>query len=83
MAKRFSGLAEHEVDSRRGRIIKYLGDGFLPAFSTPTDIVEAALAIHSSVADDNDIQPDTARIRRPLRGSRGIGGQRYLGRPLR
>ena len=63
MVKRFFGLAEPEVDRRRGRIIKYLGDGFLAAFPTPTDVVEAAQAIHSSVADDNDIQPDTARIR--------------------
>lgn len=63
MVKRFFGIAEPEVTRRRGHVIKYLGDGFLSVFPTADDVVDAAQAIHSAVADANDLQPDNARIR--------------------
>lgn len=52
-----------EVEKCRGRVVKYLGDGFLAAFDGVGDMVEAAAAIHTRLADDNETRPDAARVR--------------------
>jgi len=52
-----------EVEKRSGRVVKYMGDGFLAVFDGATQAVEAATGMHSSLADDNATRPDGARVR--------------------
>jgi adenylate cyclase len=52
-----------EVERLRGRIVKYMGDGFLAVFEGPADAVEAAETMHTALADDNATRPDAARVR--------------------
>lgn len=52
-----------EVEKRSGRVVKYMGDGFLAVFDGATEAVEAATGMHSSLADDNAARPDGARVR--------------------
>jgi len=51
------------VETHGGRIVKYLGDGFLAVFDGPEAAVDAAAVMHSSLADDNATRPDAARVR--------------------
>src|SRR5947208_12600429 len=51
------------VETHGGRIVKYLGDGFLAVFDGPDAAVDAAAVMHSSLADDNATRPDAARVR--------------------
>ncbi len=52
-----------EVEKRAGRIVKYMGDGFLAVFSEALSAVDAAAALHTALADDNAARPDAARVR--------------------
>ena len=52
-----------EVEKRGGRVVKYMGDGFLAAFEGAADAVEAAATLHTALADDNAARPDGARVR--------------------
>src|SRR5262249_1723021 len=52
-----------EVEKRAGRIVKYMGDGFLAVFDDAFTAVDAAAALHSALADDNALRPDGARVR--------------------
>jgi adenylate cyclase len=52
-----------EVEKLRGRIVKYMGDGFLAVFESAPDAVEAAETMHTVLADDNATRPDGARVR--------------------
>jgi adenylate cyclase len=52
-----------EVEKRSGRVVKYMGDGFLAVFDGATQAVEAATGMHSLLADDNATRPDGARVR--------------------
>lgn len=52
-----------EVAKRSGRIVKYMGDGFLAVFDTAAQAVEATISMHSALADDNATRPDAARVR--------------------
>ena len=45
------------VETHGGRIVKYLGDGFLAVFDGPEAAVDAAAVMHSSLADDNATHP--------------------------
>ncbi len=51
------------VEKHAGRIVKYMGDGFLAVFDDPAASIEAAAAMNSSLADDNATRPDAARVR--------------------
>lgn len=52
-----------EVEKRSGRIVKYMGDGFLAVFAEALSAVDAATAMHSAIADDSATRPDAARVR--------------------
>jgi adenylate cyclase len=52
-----------EVEKRRGRVVKYMGDGFLAVFDSAIPAVDAVTAMHSSLADDNATRPEGARVR--------------------
>ena len=52
-----------EVEKRAGRIVKYMGDGFLAVFEGAVGAVDAAAAVHTSLADDNATRPEGARVR--------------------
>jgi len=51
------------VEQHAGRIVKYMGDGFLAVFDDVAAAIEAGAAMHSSLADDNATRPDAARVR--------------------
>jgi len=73
--ERYGGVAGHamlehcfkvitpEVEKHGGRIVKYMGDGFLAVFDAAVSSVDAAAAMHSALADDNAARPDGARVR--------------------
>lgn len=63
MVERCFKVIVPEVEKRRGRIVKYMGDGFLAVFEGPVDAVDAAAAVHTSLADDNATRPEGARVR--------------------
>ncbi len=52
-----------EVEKRAGRIVKYMGDGFLAVFDDASAAVDAAAALHTALADDNATRPQSARVR--------------------
>ncbi len=52
-----------EVEKRAGRIVKYMGDGFLAVFDGGSAAVDAAVALHGALADDNATRPEGARVR--------------------
>ncbi|MBI2964535.1 MAG: adenylate/guanylate cyclase domain-containing protein [Deltaproteobacteria bacterium] len=52
-----------EVEKRSGRIVKYMGDGFLAVFGEALSAVDAATAMHTAIADDSATRPDAARVR--------------------
>lgn len=52
-----------EVEKRSGRIVKYMGDGFLAVFADAMPAVDAAAAMHTALADANATRPDAARVR--------------------
>ena len=52
-----------EVEKREGRIVKYMGDGFLAVFDSASAAVTAAAASQSALADDNATRPEGARVR--------------------
>ncbi len=52
-----------EVEKRAGRIVKYMGDGFLAVFDSASAAVTAAAASQSALADDNATRPEGARVR--------------------
>ncbi|HUE38196.1 MAG TPA: adenylate/guanylate cyclase domain-containing protein [Candidatus Binatia bacterium] len=51
------------VEQHAGRIVKYMGDGFLAVFDDVAAAIEAGAAMQSSLADDNATRPDAARVR--------------------
>jgi len=51
------------VEQYAGRIVKYMGDGFLAVFDDVAAAIEAGAAMQSSLADDNATRPDAARVR--------------------
>jgi hypothetical protein len=54
MVERFYELAVPEVERNGGRVVKHLGDGFLAAFASPSDLMAAAMAVHATVAEHAD-----------------------------
>jgi adenylate cyclase len=52
-----------EIEKHAGRIVKYMGDGFLAVFESVASAVEAAAAMHTKLAKDNETRPDGARVR--------------------
>jgi len=52
-----------ELEKRRGRIIKYMGDGFLATFDDVTEAVDAVITMQTALADHNGELPDSAKIR--------------------
>jgi adenylate cyclase len=60
-----------EIEKRRGRVVKYMGDGFLAVFDGTADAVEAAVTMHTLLADDNATRPDVARVR--IHSGVGVG----------
>jgi class 3 adenylate cyclase len=52
-----------EIERRAGRIVKYMGDGLLAVFDTGSAAVDAAVALHGALTDDNATRPDGARVR--------------------
>ena len=52
-----------EIERRKGRIVKYMGDGFLAVFEDPFSAVDSATAMQSALADYNGTRPDSAKIR--------------------
>ena len=51
------------VEQHAGRIVKYMGDGFLAVFDDVAAAIEAGASMQSSLADDNATRPDAARVR--------------------
>jgi class 3 adenylate cyclase len=51
------------VQEHVGRVVKYMGDGFLAVFEGAEAAVDTAAVMHSSLADDNATRPDAARVR--------------------
>jgi len=52
-----------EIENRAGRVVKYMGDGFLAVFDDVVPAVEAAAGMHTVLADDNATRPEGARVR--------------------
>ncbi len=63
MVKRCFDLVVPEVEKRRGRIVKFMGDGFLAVFAECDDGVEATVSMHGALADGNATLPDAAKVR--------------------
>ena len=59
------------VEKHTGRIVKYMGDGFLAVFEDATGAIGAAAAMHSALADDNATRPEAARVR--IHSGIGVG----------
>jgi len=51
------------VEKHSGRIVKFMGDGFLAVFDGAEAAINAAAAMQSLLADHNATRPDAARIR--------------------
>ena len=51
------------VEEKAGRIVKFMGDGFLAVFDDAETAIDAAAVMNSSLADDNATRPDAARVR--------------------
>src|SRR5258706_3671036 len=52
-----------ELEKRKGRIVKYMGDGFLAVFDDIAQAVDAVTTMQTALADYNITRPDSARIR--------------------
>jgi len=52
-----------ELEKRSGRIVKYMGDGFLAVFEGSAQAVDATVAMQTALADYNVTRPESARIR--------------------
>jgi adenylate cyclase len=63
MVKRCLEVVVPEVEKRRGRVVKYMGDGFLAMFDSADDAVEAAVGLHTALADANAALPAAASVR--------------------
>jgi adenylate cyclase len=63
MVERCFAVVVPEVERRAGRIVKYMGDGFLAVFADASAAVDAAAALHTALADDNATRPESARVR--------------------
>jgi adenylate cyclase len=74
-----ASVVEPEIVSRRGRVVKRLGDGHMAVFADPCDGVQAALAMQEGL-DSIEVGGHRPRLRAGLhRGApRRIGGD-YLG----
>jgi adenylate cyclase len=56
-------LFEPEIEKRRGRIFKLMGDGLLAEFGSVVDAVECAVSLQRGLAEHNASLPDDQRIR--------------------
>src|SRR5262249_41834671 len=54
---------EPEIEKRRGRIFKLMGDGLLAEFGSVVDAVECAVSLQRGLAYRNVSLPDDERIR--------------------
>jgi TolB-like protein len=55
-------LFEPEIDKRRGRVFKLMGDGLLAEFGSVVDAVECAVSLQRGLAERNASRPDHAPI---------------------
>lgn len=55
-------LFEPEMEKRRGRIFKVMGDGLLAEFGSVVEAVECAVSLQRGLAERNASLPDDARI---------------------
>ncbi len=55
-------LFEPEIEKRRGRIFKSMGDGLLAEFGSAVDAVECAVSLQRGLAERNASLPDDVRI---------------------
>jgi len=58
-----NGLIRPAIASRRGRIVKTVGDGLLVEFASVVDAVECAVDIQRGMLERNADEPDDRRIR--------------------
>jgi adenylate cyclase len=72
-----ASVVEPEISSRRGRIVKRLGDGHMAVFGDPGAAVDAALAMHDGLGDVEILGPPAHRPR--LRAGLHRGVPRQLG----
>lgn len=63
MVERCFAVIVPEIERRRGRVVKTLGDGLLAVFETADDLVAAVLAAHGALAAANEGRPLAERIR--------------------
>jgi adenylate cyclase len=63
MVERCFKVVVPELEKQHGRIVKYMGDGFLAVFDTAAAAVEAVVGMHSVLADDNATRPTGAGVR--------------------
>lgn len=63
---RFNGhideLIQPAIERRRGRVVKFLGDGLLVEFASVLDAVQCAVEIQGGMAERNAPEPDERRI---------------------
>jgi TolB-like protein/class 3 adenylate cyclase/Flp pilus assembly protein TadD len=55
-------LFEPEIEKRRGRIFKLMGDGLLAEFGSVVDAVECAVSLQRGLAERNTIVPENEHI---------------------
>lgn len=63
MVERCFEVVVPEIGRHGGRIVKYMGDGFLAVFGAPRALVEAAAGLYTALATDNESRPEPARVR--------------------
>src|SRR5688572_16467164 len=65
--ERLSALRQEVIapaaSAHHGRVVKFLGDGFLAEFSSVLDALAAGLLIHGKTAERNRNLPEEQRIR--------------------
>ena len=66
-----SEVIEPAVNEHQGRVVKYLGDGFLAEFASVIDAVDAAVRIQREVGERNESLPEERRIRHRIGVNQG------------
>lgn len=63
MVERCFQVIVPEVEKHAGRVVKYMGDGFLAVFDGAAEAIDAASAMHTALAEDSASRPEGARVR--------------------
>jgi adenylate cyclase len=63
MLERCFRLVVPEIELRKGRVVKRIGDGLLAVFDRAPSMLRAVSAAHVNIAEANELQPAEDRIR--------------------